>query len=381
MEKTMKKLNDSLIQIGDAKMMMMALINHSLQSKMDCSEDIVSTIMDETLPELTPDELSACAERLNVSLRNYKDAKRDCTNKNQKYKKLMTLVTSEIAKEHKLLSLIVKDVSETYDTSCLATSELQDICCWLIVKAVLYKLPAAESLVAASSYKKRKPREKQQPEKETENSTTTEKNEISVVSPSGYNPNVTAEALINTLLGTLMDENHTDLPHRIMREVVLDFSDEDKAAFVNRLSGAIYEFSHIEGDCTEDNKLNSIIHLVESNIGREKTILEKIMLDISDMYDTSEIDIKTMSDISIWLVVKQLLSNADKSALSEKSEVVEKKVQPQKETIKKKPVKLQANVKNRIAPCKNLNMFQVKDLREAISSGDFCAVTMHSIFG
>ena len=302
MEKTMKKLNDSLIQIGDAKMMMMALINHSLQSKMDCNEDIVSTIMDETIPELAPDELSACAERLNVSLRNYKDAKRDCTNKDQKYKKLMTLVTSEIAKEHKLLSLIVKDVSETYDTSCLATSELQDICCWLIVKAVLYKLPAAESLVAASSYKKQK-----QPEKETVNPTTG-KNEISVVEESSVegDSDITAESLIKTLLDDLVDTKHTDLVHKIIREVEIDFSDEDKEAFVKRLSNAVYEFGCIGGNSTKEEKLDSIIYSIESNLGREKDTIEKIMSDISDIYNTSDIDIKTMSDICIWLVVKQL---------------------------------------------------------------------------
>lgn len=381
MEKNMKKLNETLDRIGDAKMMMMALVSHTLQSKMDCSEEVVSTIMEETMPELSQAELSACADRLALSLRNYKDAKRECKDKSQRYEKLMTLVTSEIAKESKLLSLIVEDVSGTYDTSCLATSELQDVCCWLIVKALLYKLPAAESLVAATSYKKQK-----QPEKEVTNSTT-EKNEISVVEESSVegDSDATAESLIKTLLDDLVDEKHTDLVHKIIREVEIDFSDEDKQAFVKRLSNAVYEFGGcIGGNATKEEKLDSIIYSIESNIGREKDTIEKIMSDISGMYDTSDIDIKTMSDICIWLVVKQL-NTVEESEGAEESSVSEEIPQnkPQYEA-KKKPVKFPVNkeqIKKQPTQYQNLNMFQARDLRRAVASGDFCTSTMCSIFG
>lgn len=153
MEKKLKMLND-IINKANVKMMILALINHSLGSKIGTNEELISQIMAEENVQLTPDEVDVVVERMITALNQYIDIGARKFQKEKKYDKLMICISSELSKETTLMTKIQSDVFDRYDTSLMSFETLGDTCCWLTVKSAIELLPGMnDTLKAANSYK------------------------------------------------------------------------------------------------------------------------------------------------------------------------------------------------------------------------------------
>lgn len=239
MEKTLRTLNVTMNKNGDAKMMMMALVNHSLATKMGCS-NIVTEIMDDVSVELSQDEKIFVTKRIIAAVNKYHDSKVSCNSKEQRYEKLMSLVTSEVGKETDIMRMIYSDISERYDISELSTSEVAEVSCWLAVKSILWVLPATESLVAAQTYKKqRRDKEDSASDKVVVEVVKDDKQpptELVVIEQPVKEPDSTTDlsaedATVEVLTALFSEENIRNAVHKVM----VDHNMADDTAHIERV--------------------------------------------------------------------------------------------------------------------------------------------------
>ena len=393
MEKTLKTLNVTMNKNSDAKMMMMALVNHSLATKMGCS-DIVTEIMDDTHVKLSDEETIFVAKRIIAAVNKYHDSKVSCNSKEQRYEKLMSLVTSEVGKETDLIRMIYSDVSERYDVSELSTSEVAEVSCWLAVKSILWVLPATESLVAAQTYKKQrrtdtvvKPEDVEVIEKTSTSDSNDDTEELLL-------PTTTVQVLKDTedisemiecLIGVLTSEDRADIYHQIMSEVEIDFAQSDWEEGHTRLSSAIGKYEGLyKKSMSVSERYECLVEQIVSEIS-QMSALSDISSDVAEIYDVSKITIGDFTVLLCWLVVANLISNPAPVVVEEEVEEVFEPVKQVKNQTPK-PVKQVKNqtpkpVKRHPETRSGLLIFQARDLRRAVAAGDYSASTMYSIFG
>ena len=405
----MKKLNVTLNKNGDAKMMIMALLNGKLSLRMGRDDmSVITEIMSEVDPELSDEESKLIGLRLIDAVNKFHDIKRFCKDKDQKYDKLLQLVPSEVGKETSVMSLIYSDVSETYDTSELSTSEVSDVCCWLAAKSVLVKVPAMESLVAATSYKRRRGGGESQSRdniivlgdhdnKETDvhghQNSSSDKNEMM---DSGHLKNTDdVNEMISCLIGIILDDRREDIYHQILSEVEIDFIREDWDDGNKRLSSAIATFRNLDASqMGVYEKYRHLTNCLMTEIG-QMPVLVDIYSDVSQMYDVSTLTVSGITEVLCWLIIFNLLCGEEPPEVDSTKEVRPKQRkhlcpatvsnnQPgkKKQSISSSETTNDVTVSNKyLTRGKNLNIFQAKDLRNSVSTGNFCASRMFSIFG
>lgn len=415
----MKKLNVTLNKNGDAKMMVMALLNGKLSLRMGRDTDsIITEIMTDIDVELSDEESTLIASRLIDAVNKFHDIKRFCKNKDQKYEKLLQLVPAEVGKETSVMSLIYSDVSEAYDTSELSTSEVSDVCCWLAAKSVLVKIPAMESLVAAASYKRTQQRGKSQTKDNIvvigqhkddtdHNNNSSGKNELM---DSGRLKNTNdVDEMIKCLIDIILDDGRDDIYHQILSEVEIDFIREDWDDANKRLSSALDKYYNMTDKVVTMDVSERYQHLVKcvmSEFGK-MSVLSDVYSDVSRMYDLSGLSVAGATDLLCWLVIFNLIYGEEPPATEvvhvtpkadgrPKQKKEKNKKQPEKteqppissETIvvaekkdSKPDVVAELGDSEYLTRGKNLNIFQAQELRNSVSTGNFCASRMFSIFG
>ena len=386
MEKTLRTLNVTMNKNGDAKMMMMALVNHSLATRMGCS-DIVTEIMDDTHVKLSDEETIFIAKRIIAAVNKYHDSKVSCNSKEQRYEKLMSLVTSEVGKETDLMRMIHSDISERYDVSELPTSEVAEVCCWLAVKSILWVLPATESLVAAQTYKKqrhKKDTDEVNPEdveviektstSDSKNNNDTEELLLPTTTVQVLKDTEDISEMIECLINVLISEDRDDLYHEIMSEVEIDFAQSDWEEGHTRLSSAIGKYEGLyKKSMSMAERYECLVEQIVAEIS-QMSALSDISSDVAEIYDVSKITIGDFTVLLCWLVVANLISNPAPVVVEEEVEEVFEPVKQVKNQTPK-PVKRHPETRS------GLLIFQARDLRRAVAAGDYSASTMYSIFG
>lgn len=427
MEKTLKTLNVTLNRNADAKMMVMALLNGKLALRMGCEDiRVISDIISDVDVRLSADEQKFIAKRLIDSISKFHDVKKFCKNKNQKYDELLKIVSAEVGKETSVITMIQADVTGDYDVSELSTSEISDICCWLAAKSVLVNIPAMESLVAVTSYRKQRGKiqgrdnivvlghNNEETADDAQNSSS--KNELT---HSGNLKNTNdVDEMINCLIDIILDETREDIYHQILSEVEIDFIREDWDDANKRLSSAVDKYNmtdKVTMDVSE--RYRHLVKCVMSELA-QMPVLSDVYSDVSQMYDLSNLSVSGVTELLCWLIIFNLLYGEEPPV----TEMVPHKaadVRPKKKK-KKQPCPVAVAVNNNqpgkteqqsvssssgttnddvavavnnnpdvtemedneyLTRGKSLNIFQTHDLRNSVSTGNFCASRMFSIFG